>query len=223
MFLGMEQKEGHPATVKIIEESSSLTVQISLKAPWGTLASPDFCSFYNEFGRIMKQTSGKTQTKQPVLSSQKLPEGEKESSPPPPSPPTPPPPPLIPSSSPPPPPPLSPSPPPAPSPPSSSPAMPQKTTQMPLTQARVIWAHVNLRDGPGLQYKMIGKAYMDNTLEILEENPGWLRVRLENGTEGWMSERAASESSKTPSSQSTPASSHDSPKQKFPSKPHGPM
>jgi hypothetical protein len=220
MFLGMEQKEGHPATVKIIEENSSLIVQISLKAAWGTLASPDFCGFYNEFGRIMKQTSVKTQTKQPVLSSQKLPEGEKESSPPPQ------PPPLIPSSSPPPSPPLSPlspSPPPAPSPPSPSPAMTQKTTQPPLTQARVIWAYVNLREGPGIQYKMIGKAYMDNTFEILDENPSWLRVRLENGTEGWMSKRAASESSKTPSSQSTPPSSHDSPKQKFPSKPHGPM
>jgi SH3-like domain-containing protein len=70
---------------------------------------------------------------------------------------------------------------------------------------------------------MIGKVYMDNAFEILEENPSWLRVRLENGTEGWMSKRAASESSKIPSPQSTPASSHESPKQKFPSKPHGPM
>jgi uncharacterized protein YgiM (DUF1202 family) len=101
--------------------------------------------------------------------------------------------------------------------------MPQKTTPPPITQTRVVWAHVNLRKGPGLQYQTIGKAYMDNTLEILEENPGWLRVRLENGTEGWMSKRAASESPKTPSSQSTQTSSHDSPKQKFPSKPHGPM
>jgi hypothetical protein len=222
MFLGIEQKEGYPATVKIIEENSSLIVQISLKAPWGTFSSPDFCGFYNEFGRIRKQASVKIQTKQPVLPSQKLPEREKDSTPP--SPPPPPPsPPLIPSSSAPPPPPSSPSPPPTPSMSSPSPTVTQELTLPPINQAKVLWAYVNLREGPGTQYKVIGKAYGDNSIEILDENPSWLRVRLENGTEGWMSKRAASESPKTRPSQSTSASSHDSPKPKFPSKPHGPM
>jgi hypothetical protein len=40
-----------------------------------------------------------------------------------------------------------------------------------------------------------------DTFEILAENPGWLRVRLGSGAEGWMSKRAASESSLTPSPQ----------------------
>jgi N-acetylmuramoyl-L-alanine amidase len=101
--------------------------------------------------------------------------------------------------------------------------MTQKSNHLTLTQVRITWAYVNLREGPGIQYKMIGKAYMDNTFEILDENQGWLRVRLENGTEGWMSKRATSGSSKTPSSQRTSASSHDSPKSRFLSKPHGPM
>lgn len=210
MFLGIEQKAGYPVTVKIVEEDASLVVHISLKATWGTFPSPDLCSFYDEFGRIKEQTSTKTQIEQRVPSSQKLPEGDKKpSSSPPPSPPSPPS--------------LSPPPSPPPSTPSPSPTITRRMSQPPLPQARVIWDYVNLREGPGIHYKIIGKAYMNNTFEILDENSSWLRVRLENRTEGWMSKRAASKSFVTPSSQRPPSSSYDSPKTKFPKKPHSPM
>jgi uncharacterized protein YgiM (DUF1202 family) len=217
MLLGMEQKASYPVMVKIVEEDSSLVVHISLKATWGTFASQDLCSFYDEFGTILKQASTETQIKQPVLSSQKIPEGDKKpSSSPPPSPPSPPS--------------LSLSPPPPPSTPSPSPIITQKISQPPLPpvvgsyrQARVIWDYVNLREGPGIHYKIVGKAYMNNTFEILDENPSWLRVRLENRTEGWMSKRAASETFTTPSSPKPPSSSYDAPKTKFPKKPHSPM
>jgi len=96
-------------------------------------------------------------------------------------------------------------------------------SQPALRQARVIWDYVNLREGPGIHYKIIGKAYMNNTFEILDENSSWLRVRLENRTEGWMSKGAASKSFVTPSSPRPPSSSYDSPKTKFPKKPHSPM
>jgi uncharacterized protein YgiM (DUF1202 family) len=212
MFLGVEEKAGYPVTFKIVEEDSSLVVHTSLKATWGTSVSPDLCSFYDEFGRIMEQASAETQIKQPVLSSQEIPEGDKKPSySPPPSP------------SPPPPPTLSPSPLPQPSTPSPSPTITQSKSQPPFPKARVVWDYVNLREGPGIHYKIVGKAYKNDTFEILDEDPSWLRVRLENRTEGWMSKRAASESPVTPSSQRPPSSSYDSPKTKFPKKPHGPM
>jgi hypothetical protein len=195
MFLETEQEEGYPATVKIVEEESSLVVHIGLKATWGTLTSPDLCGFYDEFGKNVKQASGRTQTKQPVPPSQKLPEGVKESSLPSPFPPLP--------SSPP-------------------PAMTPKIILASLPRGKIIWVYVNLREGPGIQYRIIGKAYMKNTFEILAENPGWLRVRLGNGAEGWMSKKAT-ESLMTPSSQSPPASFDDSSKTRPSSKRPCPM
>jgi len=188
-----------------------LVVHVNLKAPWGKPASPDLCGFYEEFGRIMKQASLKTQTGQPVPSSQKLPEGEKEcSSPSPPERPAPSP---LPS----------PSPPPVPSTPSHSPSSLPETSQPPLPQAKVTWAYVNLREGPGIHHNIIGKANTNTTFEILDQNPNWLQVRLQNGTVGWMSKGAASEIPKATVSQSPPASAHDSSKKKPPSKPSGPM
>ncbi len=195
MYLEKEQEEGYPASIKIVKEESSSVVHISLKATWGTLTSPDLCGFYDEFGKNIKQGSARKQTKQAVLSSQKLPEGVKESSLPSPSPP------------------LSSSPP---------PAITPKIILASLPQGKIIWVYVNLREGPGIQYRIIGKAYMKNTFEILAENPGWLRVRLGNGAEGWMSKKAT-ESLITPSSQSPPASFDDSSKTKSSSKQPCPM
>jgi len=220
MFLETEQGEGYPAAVNIIEEDSSLVVHISVKAAWGKSASPDLCSFYDEFGRIMRQASLKTQTEQPVRSSQKLPEGGKESSPPPPSSP-------LPSPSLPPPPAaspcVSPSLPPAPSTPPPSSSVTQKTIQLPLPQAKVIWIYVNLREGPGIHHRIIGKANMNTTFEILDQSPNWLQGRLQDGTVGWMSKGAASETPKTSLSQNPPASPHGSSRTKPPPKPSGPM
>ncbi len=196
MFLETEQEEGYPATVKIVEEESSLVVHISLKATWGTLTSPNLCGFYDEFGKNVKQASIRTETKQPILSSKKLPDGVIVSNLPSPSPP------------------LSSSPP---------PAMTPKISLASLPQGKVIWVYVNLREGPGTQYKIIGRAYMKNSFQIVAENSNWLRVRLENGAEGWMSKKAASESSVTSSPESPPASSDDSAKVRSPSKRPSPM
>jgi hypothetical protein len=190
MFFETEQAEGYPATIKIVREESSLVVHVSLKATWGTVASPDLCRFYDEFGKNVKQASIRTETKQPIFSSQKPSEGVKESSLPSPSPP-----------------------------PTATP----KISLASLSRGKIIWVYVNLREGPGIQYKIIGRAYMNNTFEILAENPGWLWVRLEKGKEGWMSKKAASESTMTSSPQSLPASSEDSSKTRSSSKPPCPM
>ncbi len=174
-----------------------MIVYVSVKATWGKFTSPNLCGFYDEFGKNLKQASLRAQIRQPVLSSQKLPDGVKESLLPPPSPP--------PSSF----------PPPATVPRLSPPLFPQ---------GKVVWVYVNLREGPGLQYKIIGKAYMKNSFRILAENPGWLRVRLENGTEGWMSKKAVTlDSSASSSGESRPTSSPDSSRSKPSSKPLSPM
>ena len=197
MFLGTEQKEGYPATLKIEEEESSLIVHISLKATWGRFTSPNLCGFYDEFGKTVKQASLRTNIKQTILSPQKLSEEVKESSLPLPS--------LTPSSS----------RPPAKVPQMSSPLLPQ---------GKVVWVYVNLREGPSIQYKIIGKAYMKNSFGILAENPGWLRVRLENGAEGWMSKKAVKLDSPMASSpQGLPDSSPDSSRSNLSSKPLSPM
>jgi len=196
MILETEQREGYPATVKIEEEGSSLIVQISLKATWGRFTSPNLCSFYDEFEKNIKQASLRAQIKQPVLSSQKVSEGVKES----------------------------PLPPPCPTPSSSPPPAAPKMSPPILPQGRVVWVYVNLREGAGIQYKIIGKAYMKNSFGILAENPGWLRVRLENGTEGWMSKKAVTlDSSMISSPQSFPTSPPDSSQTKSSKKPLRPM
>ncbi len=197
MFLETEQKEGYPATVKFEEEQSSLIVYVTVKATWGRLTSPNLCGFYDEFGKNVKQASLRAQIKQSPLPSQKLSEGVKES-------------PLL---------------PPCPTPSSSPPPATVPKMSIPLLpQGRVVWVYVNLRDGPGTQYKIIGKAYMKNSFAILAENSGWLRVRLENGAEGWMSKKAVTlDSSMTSSPQGPAASTPASSGSKLSSKPLSPM
>ncbi len=195
MFLQTEQKEGYPATIKIEEVESSLVVSVTVKATWGKFTSPDLCAFYDEFGKSVKEASLRAQTKQSVLSSQKISEVVKES-------------------------PLAP-PCPTPSPPA---ATTQKVSPPLLPQGKVLWVYVNLREGPGIQYKIIGKAYMKNSFGILSENPGWLRVRLENGADGWMSKKAVTlDSSNSSSPQSLPASPRDSSQIKSSKRPLRPM
>jgi hypothetical protein len=185
MFLEAAQEEGYPATVKIVEEGSSLVVHISVKTTWGTLASPNLCSFYTGLGKNLWQAFARPQTKQLVPSSQNLLKEERVSS--------------LPS------------------------ATPLKTSPLLGSRGKVIWTYVNLREGPGIGYRMIGKAYMWNAFEILSEKPGWIRVRLESGTEGWMSKKAASVPSSTPSPQIPSGPSHDSQKTESSPKPPGPM
>jgi len=197
MFLETEQKEGYPATVKIEEEESYLIVYVTVKATWGKFTSPNLCDFYDQFGKNVKQASLRAQIKQPVLSPQKSSEGVKESSIAPPCP--------TPSSSPP-------------------PATVPKMSPPLLPQGKVVWVYVNLRDGPGIQHKIIGRAYMKNSFGILAEDPSWLRVRLENGSEGWMSRKAVrSDSSKSSSPQSPPVTVEDSSRSELSSKPLSPM
>jgi curli biogenesis system outer membrane secretion channel CsgG len=63
----------------------------------------------------------------------------------------------------------------------------------PLRVTQVVWANVNLREGPGMNYRVIGNMKKGTSLKILEVKGDWLRVRLEDGSEGWVSKLATSE------------------------------
>ena len=73
----------------------------------------------------------------------------------------------------------------------------------PVRVTQVVWDFVNLREGPGMNYKVIGNAKKGTSLKILEIKGDWLRVRLEDGSEAWVSKLATSEAPK-PSPSSTP-------------------
>ena len=96
--------------------------------------------------------------------------------------------------------PAKPSPPPSP-PPSPTPKV---TPTPPLRVTKVVWTAVNLRQGPGMNYKVIGNAKKGMTLAIFEVKGDWLRVRLEDGSEAWVSKAATSEAPQPPPTTTKP-------------------
>lgn len=74
----------------------------------------------------------------------------------------------------------------------------------PVRVTQVVWDFVNLREGPGMNYKVIGNAKKGTSLKILEIKGDWLRVRLEDGSEAWVSKLATSDAPKPPPPSSTP-------------------
>lgn len=206
MILGGEKKRTYPATVKFVEEKASLFIHLRLEGTWGRSVPPDLCSFYDEFGRLMKRASPAQKTQSIAPSLPKPPEQEITSPPPPvPSPPQP----------------VAALPPPPPSVSTASPIPPVSPTS--LSRGTVIWVEVNLRDGPSLNSKIIGKVFKGSPLEVYEEKNGWLRVRLENERDGWMSKRAVSENPKIPPSPGGPTRPANSLKPQTPSRLPGPM
>jgi uncharacterized protein YgiM (DUF1202 family) len=55
-----------------------------------------------------------------------------------------------------------------------------------------------------MNYKIIGNAKKGMTLAILEVKGDWLRVRLEDGSEAWVSKAATSEAPQPPPATATP-------------------
>jgi len=45
---------------------------------------------------------------------------------------------------------------------------------------------INIRSGPGWQYKVIGKAYYGVVFKTLKRDNGWVKVRHEAGLTGWV-------------------------------------
>lgn len=89
----------------------------------------------------------------------------------------------------------------------TQPPPPPPSAPPPLRMTKVVWDSVNLREGPGMNHKVIGSVKKGTPLAILEVKGSWLRVRLEDGREAWVSRSATSEAPA-----STPSSSPPKPK-----------
>jgi hypothetical protein len=69
---------------------------------------------------------------------------------------------------------------------------PSTAKQSPVVEEReprivyVKWPTVSLREGPGINFKALVELKKGTILSILEEQSQWLRVRLEDGQEGWV-------------------------------------
>jgi len=102
---------------------------------------------------------------------------------------------------------------------------PLSTSSSPLRVTEVAWETVNLREGPGMNHKVIGSAKKGTRLRVFEEKGSWLRASLEDGKEVWVSKSATPEalttsSPPTPSPSPSPSSST---LKRAPSKPASPM
>ncbi len=82
------------------------------------------------------------------------------------------------------------------SPPPSSPS-PSKPTEVSQPTAQrtteIVLPFVNLRQGPSMDSKIISVLKKGTKLTVLEEKAGWLRVRLGDGTEGWVAKTMTAE------------------------------
>jgi uncharacterized protein YgiM (DUF1202 family) len=52
---------------------------------------------------------------------------------------------------------------------------------------------VNLRQGPSMDFKVIKVLKKGTKLTVLQEKGGWLRIQLDDGTEGWVGKAMTSE------------------------------
>ncbi len=95
---------------------------------------------------------------------------------------------------------------PPPKPPPAPPPAPEKLKSAPAPALRVThveWSSVNLREGPGTNYKVVGNAKKGTSLGVLEDKGQWLRVRLDDGKEAWVY-KASTVAAPKPASSSSP-------------------
>jgi len=84
------------------------------------------------------------------------------------------------------------------------PTPPVVTPPPSLRATQVVWGNVNLRKGPGTNYKVIGNVKKGTSLKILETKGDWLHIRLDDGNKAWVNKLATSEGSNSSPSPSPP-------------------
>ncbi len=91
-------------------------------------------------------------------------------------------------------------------PPAPPPALEKPKPALPpaLRVTRVEWSSVNLREGPGMNYKVVGNARKGTSLGVLEDRGQWLRVRLDDGKEAWVYKASTVTAPKPASPSSSP-------------------
>lgn len=82
--------------------------------------------------------------------------------------------------------------------PSSPPSKTPEVTQPPAQRTtEIVLASVNLRKEPSMKAKIIRVLKKGTKLTVFEEKTGWLRVRLEDGAEGWVGKPTTSEGTRS--------------------------
>jgi len=76
------------------------------------------------------------------------------------------------------------------SPPPKTPEASQPTVQR---TTEIVPSFVNLRGEPSMDSKVIKVLKKGTKLTVLEEKGGWLRIQLDDGTEGWVGKALTSE------------------------------
>lgn len=78
--------------------------------------------------------------------------------------------------------------------PSPSPSKTPEVTQAPARRTtETVLPFVNLRQGPSMDSKIIKVLEKGTKLMVKQEKRGWLRVQLDDGTEGWVGKSTTSE------------------------------
>ena len=76
------------------------------------------------------------------------------------------------------------------SPPPKAPEVSQPAAQR---TTETVPSFVNLRQGPSMDFKVIKVLKKGTKLTVLQEKGGWLRIQLDDGTEGWVGKAMTSE------------------------------
>jgi curli biogenesis system outer membrane secretion channel CsgG len=71
-----------------------------------------------------------------------------------------------------------------------------KPAPPPARMTQVAWPAVNLRGGPGTNFKIVKSLKKGDSLAILEEKGDWFHVRLEDGSEAWVTKAATTDAPK---------------------------
>jgi hypothetical protein len=204
MTSGPGQQTLHPVDVNMIRGSTSLTVNLRLMGTEGDKDRTRSCSFYADFEKKIKEgttASLPVETPKPALKSAQ-PSTVKTQDPGKPATPA-----VETKQKP------------------GIPPSPSSLSSTPLRVTEVAWETVNLREGPGMNHKVIGNAKKGTRLQVFEDKGGWLRTCLDDGQEVWVSKSATPEAPKTSSPQASSSSTNPSPSapKRAPSKPASPM
>jgi len=193
--------------VRIEKDDQALTLHLRSKVAEKASGPPMPCAFFTEFERLMAQPSVPAPPREKTVTPS-TPPGKPRAAPDgPPSPVA-----AVPNSV-----------------PSLSPlSSPPATVAMPAPPERVtmvVWSVVNLRDGPGMNHRVIGQATKGVALSVFEEKKGWLRVQIGGGKDVWVSKLATSEGSSrsTPSTPPKPTTSSQASSSSQPSSPSSPQ
>jgi hypothetical protein len=179
--------------VKIDKEDQSLVVYLSTKAPRGEIDSSNLCGFYAEFEkaksrgiaeplpRVVPAPLEKTREASLLTGSPGTSSKSDRSSSPD----------LQPFSA-------------------TLPTSPPSLSSASKRTVQVKWSNANLREGPGMNFKVVGSVTKGASLLILEEKAEWLHIRIPDGKDAWVYKSATSDDG--PKSQSQPSSPAQKPK-----------